>query len=94
MPAMIRPLSLFVLVLLGQFPAFATDLTLGGGPLILDWMRMTPYAASGSYQSRVFDAGQAASWGPVTWSASTPAGLRWRQMLGRSTPRSAGSRCS
>ena len=38
----------------------ASDRTNGGGNLVLDWMRMTPYAASGTFTSRVLDAGSAA----------------------------------
>ena len=51
-----------------------SDGPVGGNPLQVDWMRMTPYAASGSYTSRVFDAGGPATWGLATWSGSVPAG--------------------
>src|SRR5204862_8221050 len=34
-----------------------SDLGVGGGNLQVDWMHMTPYVASGSFVSRVFDAG-------------------------------------
>jgi len=40
----------------------------------VDWMRMTPYAASGTFSSRVFDAGQVVTWHMLGWSADTPAG--------------------
>ncbi len=40
----------------------------------VDWVRMTPYAASGTFHSRVFDAGQAVTWHTLGWSADTPAG--------------------
>jgi hypothetical protein len=35
---------------------------------------MTPYAASGSFTSRVFDAGEIVNWGALSWIAATPAG--------------------
>ncbi|MBI5670896.1 MAG: PKD domain-containing protein, partial [Chloroflexi bacterium] len=38
--------------------------------LALDWLTITPYAASGSFTSRVFDAGAAMDWSTVTWDAS------------------------
>jgi cysteine-rich repeat protein len=50
----------------------ASDFTAGGPSLAVDWLRMSPYAASGSFDSRVFDAGSPATWGAVTWSASAP----------------------
>ncbi|HJT30677.1 MAG TPA: N,N-dimethylformamidase beta subunit family domain-containing protein [Pirellulales bacterium] len=45
-----------------------------GGTVVLDWMRMAPYAASSTFVSRVFDGGQTVNWGPVSWDDSTPAG--------------------
>jgi hypothetical protein len=44
------------------------------GKLVVDWMRVTPYAASGTYTSKVFDAGFAAVWMNATWNAAIPAG--------------------
>jgi hypothetical protein len=52
----------------------ASDLTVGGGTVAVDWMRLTPYASAGSFASRVFDGGAVAAWGQTTWSASLPAG--------------------
>jgi hypothetical protein len=51
-----------------------TDLTAGDGALSVDWMRMTAYAASGSYTSPVFDAGALVSWLAASWVADRPAG--------------------
>jgi VCBS repeat-containing protein len=53
--------------------ATALDLTVGDGALTIDYMRMTPYAASGSYTSRVFDAGAVVTWTTMSWTASAPA---------------------
>ncbi|HEY1166542.1 MAG TPA: DUF4082 domain-containing protein [Chitinophaga sp.] len=42
--------------------------------LSIDWMHVAPYAASGSFTSRVFDAGAPTNWGAVNWHGETPAG--------------------
>jgi hypothetical protein len=52
----------------------ALDLTVGDGALTISWMRMTPYASSGTYTSAVFDAGSAATLISASWTATTPAG--------------------
>ncbi len=51
-----------------------SDYNTGGGALTVNWLRMTPYPGSGTFTSRVFDAGSAAQWGPLTWESQTPAG--------------------
>ena len=55
-----------------QMRPIASDFTAGGGEVSVDWIRMTPYPASGTFTSRVFDAGQAAEWGALTWHANAP----------------------
>ena len=35
---------------------------------------MSPYAASGTYLSRVFDGGQSTAWGSASWNATIPSG--------------------
>jgi hypothetical protein len=50
----------------------ASDLA-GGPTLVIDWLRMSPYATSGVFTSRVFDAG-AAQWLDLIWSGSQPSG--------------------
>jgi len=52
----------------------ASDYTVGGGGLSVDWLRLTPYVAAGTFLSRVFDAGAVVPWGTATWTADTPAG--------------------
>jgi hypothetical protein len=52
----------------------ADDNNVGGGTLSVDWMRLTPYSSSGSYLSRVFDAGQVATWLDAQWAATLPSG--------------------
>ncbi len=55
-----------------QMRPIASDFTAGGGEVSVDWMRMSPYPASGTFTSRVFDAGQAADWGALSWHANAP----------------------
>jgi hypothetical protein len=54
--------------------AMVSDLNVGGNSLSVDWLRVTPYAASGSFTSRVFDQGGPTNWGVATISSSTPTG--------------------
>ena len=59
-----------------QMRPIASDLTPGGQEVTVDWMRMSPYPTSGTFDSRVFDAGagQSADWGALNWSSTTPSG--------------------
>ena len=52
----------------------ASEFNSGGPELTVDWMRMSPYPGSGAFTSRVFDAGQAADWGALTWNSAAPSG--------------------
>lgn len=58
----------------GPLRPIVSDGPVGGTPLHVEWLRMGPYAASGTFDSRVYDAGGAAAWGTATWDALTPAG--------------------
>ena len=40
----------------------------------VDWLRMTPYASAGTFDSRIFDAGAAAAWSTLSWNVTTPTG--------------------
>ena len=57
-----------------QMRPIASDFNSGGSEVSVDWLRMSPYPASGTFQSRVFDAGQSANWGGLSWTADAPAG--------------------
>ena len=59
-----------------QMRPIASDLTPGGAEAAVDWMRMSPYPGSGTFDSRVFDAGvgQTADWGALSWNSATPSG--------------------
>ena len=54
----------------------ASDITNPGPavPLLIDWIRMSPYATSCIFTSRVFDAGSSANWETLSWIANLPSG--------------------
>ena len=54
-------------------PAFS-DLTAGGGALLLESLRVGPYAATGTFTSRVLDAGSPTDWTAIVSTAEIPAG--------------------
>lgn len=58
----------------GTMRPLATDYLNGGGVLKLNWMRLTPYAASGSFHSRIHDGGAIANWGNLSYTADVPSG--------------------
>jgi hypothetical protein len=58
----------------GYMRALAANQRLGTEPLRIEWMRLSPYAPSGRFTSRVFDAGAEVAWGDVTWEADIPDG--------------------
>ncbi len=51
-----------------------SDVQNDDGTLSVDRMRITPYAAAGSYTSRVFNQGGPDGWGVASWTASVPGG--------------------
>src|SRR4029079_12001795 len=55
-------------------PIAASDLGVGSGTVDIDWIRMTPYAPSGTFLSRVFDSETNAVWNAVEWTSTLPAG--------------------
>src|SRR6185503_17176670 len=50
------------------------DQGVGDGAVKVDWIRMTPYAASGSYISQVYDAGVQVAWQVLQAAGDIPAG--------------------
>jgi uncharacterized protein DUF4082/Calx-beta domain-containing protein/Big-like domain-containing protein/purple acid phosphatase-like protein len=50
------------------------DAAAGDGALAVDYVRLTPYASSGSYTSAVVDAGESVTWQKVTTTGSVPNG--------------------
>ena len=49
-----------------------SDFNVGGGALAVDWVRVTPYATSGVFTSRVLDAGASEPWSALSWNAVVP----------------------
>ena len=48
---------------------------IGGAPnVVVNWIRLTPYAASSVFTSRVFDALVPVNWTSASWNADLPAG--------------------
>jgi len=61
-------------VITANMRPLADDNNVGGGVVTVRWMHLTPYAASGTYVSRVFDAGSAVTWLDAKWAANVPSG--------------------
>jgi hypothetical protein len=61
----------FVSVYSNLRPQMSDAVTTDGG-LVVDWLRVGPYAASGTFTSRVFDAKTSVRWGALTWDATVP----------------------
>jgi hypothetical protein len=60
-----------------QMRPLASDLNAGGPGVTVDWMRMSPYATTGTFESRVFDGGRAGvDWQTLSATAKTPAGTQ------------------
>src|SRR5262249_38826128 len=68
-------------------PVAASDFNPFGGTVFVDWMRMSPYAGAGTFQSRIFDAASPVDWHSIQWRGSTPAGSSVGiSVPGRNTP--------
>jgi len=50
------------------------DNLVSGAAVVVDWLRVTPYQSSGTFTSRVLDAGVTAAWSNAIWNADMPAG--------------------
>ena len=62
-----------VVITTGMRPAIS-DFNVNAPGITADWIRITPYATSGSFESRIFDAGEIRTWGAATWTADLPTG--------------------
>jgi hypothetical protein len=60
----------------GSMRPAITDSGIGDGAVKVDWIRMTPYAATGAYTSQVYDAGLAVAWQTLSFVADLPAGTK------------------
>ena len=57
----------------GDMHPMAAEYQAGGYSISVDWLRLSPYQTPGVFQSRVFDAVGAATWGAPSWTADVPA---------------------
>ena len=55
-------------------PVAASDFNPFGGIVFVDWMRLSPIATPGAFESRVFDATALVNWKSIQWQADAPAG--------------------
>ena len=60
--------------ILSDMRPLVSDAGVGGGAISVDWLRLLPFATSGTYSSRVFDAGSQVAWAQALWNATVPAG--------------------
>lgn len=58
----------------GPMRPAASDFTVGGPVVTVDWVRLSPYATPGVYESQVFDGTVVTAWSTMTWTADLPAG--------------------
>ena len=58
----------------GNLRPIVSNFNVGGGAVAVDWLYLTPYATSGTFTSRVLDAGGSTGWQSVITTATVPAG--------------------
>ena len=58
----------------GDMRPVVSDFNAGGAAVVVDWLRMSPYAASGTFTSRVLDAGAPVDWRTLDVTDTTPPG--------------------
>jgi hypothetical protein len=58
----------------GHMRALAANQRLGREPLRVEWIRVSPYAPTGRFTSRPFDAGSTVDWATAAWEADVPEG--------------------
>src|SRR5262249_31001732 len=49
-------------------PLAASDYNVFGGNVVVDWMRMDPFLASGTFLSRIFNAETPVDWHSISWT--------------------------
>ena len=57
----------------GPMVPLISDYNSATADLVVDWMRVSPYGASGSFTSRIYDSGASATWSGATWTTDPPA---------------------
>ena len=51
-----------------------SDFASGGRDADVDWLHMSPFAETGTFLSRVFDASHQVGWQSLSWQAQLPQG--------------------
>lgn len=64
----------FMVPVPGHMRGLAANQRLGGPPLQIEWMRISPYAKAGRFTSRILDAGQPVAWAAPDWDVDLPDG--------------------
>ena len=64
----------FMVPVPGHMRGLAANQRLGGPPLRVEWMRISPYVDAGRFTSRVLDAGQPAAWAEAHVDVDLPPG--------------------
>jgi hypothetical protein len=78
--------------MVGYLRPLASNGSLGGPPLTVDWLRMTPYRPSGTFTSRVHDAGTTVHWTACALDADIPPNTSVEvELRGGDTPEPDGS---
>jgi hypothetical protein len=60
------------LAIAGPLRPLASDFSVGDGAISIDWLRLGPFGAAGTFVSRVFDATTTVSWNTLSWISQTP----------------------
>lgn len=60
--------------IVGYMRPLASNGSLGDGPVVVEWMRMSPYRPEGTFTSRVHDAGAPALWVACEFDVDLPPG--------------------
>jgi hypothetical protein len=50
-----------------------SDFTVGGAVITVDWIHVSPYTSSASFESRILDGGTQTAWGKASITVETPA---------------------
>ena len=66
---------------MGMRPIAASDYSVFGGTIVVDWMRLGPYAPSGAFLSRVFDAQTIVEWKSIYWFGTTSSDLTMMPLI-------------
>ncbi|HEX3621333.1 MAG TPA: hypothetical protein VHT97_03360 [Acidimicrobiales bacterium] len=67
-------LAHFMVPVPGHMRGLAANQRLGGPPLRVEWIRISPYPPAGRFTSRVLDAGTGVEWTGAAWRTDTPEG--------------------